>query len=237
MVAQVSEIQIVVLTGAGMSAESGLSTFRDSGGLWEGFDIQDVATPEGWKRDPARVLDFYNMRRKQAMEAEPNDGHKALARLEAFFNVNIITQNVDDLHERGGSSHVLHLHGELRKARSENNPGLIRDIGGEPIRLGEKAEDGAQLRPHVVWFGESVPMMEQAVKVVNRADIFIVIGTSLAVYPAAGLIEYTPPGIPKYMIDPAEPERGLPEEWTHMKTGAALGTPELVEQLIQKFNL
>lgn len=224
--------KIVVLTGAGMSADSGLQTFRDSDGLWEGYDVSKVATPQGWREDPETVLDFYNQRRKQAFEAEPNKGHKALAKLEEAFDVTIITQNVDSLHERAGSTDVLHLHGELSKVRSVNDPSLVKDIGGDPIKLGDKAEDGGQLRPHVVWFGEMVPNMERATRIVPAADILIIIGTSLVVYPAAGLTDYSKSGIPKYIIDPADPELYDNSGWEHIRKRAAVGTPELVNQLM-----
>lgn len=223
--------KIVVLTGAGMSADSGLQTFRDSDGLWEGYDVSKVATVQGWREDPATVLDFYNKRRKQAYEAQPNEGHKALAELEEEFDVTIITQNVDSLHERAGSTDVLHLHGELSKVRSVDDPSLIKDIGGDSIELGDKAEDGAQLRPHVVWFGEMVPNMEKAARIVPRADILIIIGTSLVVYPAAGLTDYAESGIPKYIIDPANPELYDNSGWEHIKERAAVGTPKLVNRL------
>lgn len=225
--------KIVVLTGAGMSADSGLKTFRDSGGLWEGFDINEVATIEGWQRDPEKVLEFYNKRRKQIYEVEPNEGHKALVRLEERYNVIIITQNVDNLHERAGSSNVLHLHGELSKARSNNDDARVYDIGDKEIKLGDTAEDGGQLRPHVVWFGEMVPNMEKAAQVVPKAEILIVIGTSLVVYPAAGLVDYTPPGIPKYIIDPSTPELYNYRGWRHIQKRAAEGTPELADQLLE----
>jgi len=224
--------KVVVLTGAGMSADSGLKTFRDSDGLWEGYDISKVATVQGWREDPETVLDFYNKRRKQAFEAKPNEGHKALARLEESYDVTIITQNVDSLHERAGSSDVLHLHGQLSKVRSVKDPSLIKDIGGDPIHLGDTAEDGAQLRPHVVWFGEMVPNMEKAAQVVPSADILIVIGTSLVVYPAAGLTDYAKTHIPKFIIDPAKPELYDDTGWEHLKKRAATGTPELVNQLL-----
>jgi NAD-dependent deacetylase len=178
------------------------------------------------------VLDFYNKRRKQAFEAQPNQGHKALAKLEEEFDVTIITQNVDSLHERAGSTDVLHLHGELSKVRSVNDPSLIHDVGGDPIELGDKAKDGAQLRPHVVWFGEMVPNMDKATQIVPQADILIIIGTSLVVYPAAGLTDYARTGISKYIIDPAEPELYDNSGWEHIKKRAAVGTPELVNRLI-----
>ncbi len=192
---------LVVLTGAGMSAESGVSTFRDAGGLWEGHDIMEVASPQGFAANPSLVLDFYNQRRRQLFEVEPNEAHKALASLEKDFVVNIITQNVDDLHERAGSSAILHLHGELLKARSVHNENAIFPWKGD-MQLGDRASDGFQIRPHIVWFGEAVPMLEQAVTLTEKADILLIIGTSMQVYPAASLINYTPPGIPIYFIDP-----------------------------------
>ncbi|MDR1339581.1 MAG: NAD-dependent deacylase [Prevotellaceae bacterium] len=193
---------IVVLTGAGVSAESGIKTFRDSGGLWEEYDVMTVASIDGWRRNPALVQEFYNKRRKELESAEPNEAHRILARLEEKFNVEIITQNVDNLHERGGSTKVTHLHGELTKARSSENLSLISEIGYRAIEKGEKASDGSMLRPHIVWFGEAVDMMEPAVEKVMRADILVIAGTSMNVYPAAGLVEYAPRNIPVYIIDP-----------------------------------
>jgi len=225
--------QIIVLTGAGMSADSGLQTFRDSGGLWEGYDVQEVATTRGWKKNPEKVLQFYNERRKQAHNAEPHAGHRALAKLEEKHDVHIITQNVDSLHERAGSTNVTHLHGELSKVRSVMNRSLIQDIGGDRIEMGDTASDGGQLRPHVVWFGETVPNMEKAAKVLPQADILIVIGTSLVVYPAAGLIDYAPKNISKYIIDPQSPEISDISTWTHIEKRAAKGTPELTNQLLK----
>lgn len=195
--------KIAVLTGAGISAESGISTFRDSGGLWENYDIMEVASPEGWRKNPDLVLEFYNQRRKQLNTVKPNDAHYYLKKLEDKYSVHIITQNVDDLHERAGSSSVLHLHGELLKVRSEKNEDLIYDCADE-IKMGDRAEDGAQLRPHIVWFGEMVPMLSKAVEIVGAADILLVIGTSLQVYPAASLVHYLGEGKPIYLIDPAE---------------------------------
>jgi NAD-dependent deacetylase len=191
---------LVVLTGAGISAESGLKTFRDSDGLWEGFDIIEVATATAWKRNPVLVQEFYNMRRKNVQQAQPNAAHLALALLEEDFDVRIVTQNIDDLHERAGSTQVTHLHGEILKMRSEKNESLIYPVDGD-IRMGEMAEDGAQLRPHIVWFEEPVPMMEEAARLVRKADIFMIVGTSLAVYPAAGLVNYAPPFLPKFIVD------------------------------------
>jgi len=193
---------IVVLTGAGMSAESGLRTFREMGGLWEEHDVYEVASPLGWQRDRSMVLRFYNERRKQLLETHPNQGHLDLLELEKNFKVWIVTQNVDDLHERAGSARVVHLHGELRKSRSTTDPDLIYDIDGWELKEGDLCEKGSQLRPHVVWFGEAVPAIEQAARVVSKADIFVIIGTSMNVYPAAGLINHVPPNAPIYLIDP-----------------------------------
>ncbi|WP_020404774.1 SIR2 family NAD-dependent protein deacylase [Gracilimonas tropica] len=229
--------KIAVITGAGISAESGLATFRDSGGLWEGYDIGQVATPEAWRKDPQTVLEFYNLRRKQASEAQPNSAHLALAELEHHFDVQIITQNVDDLHEKAGSKNVLHLHGELKKARSVKNQELIIDIGAKPIRMGDTAEDGGQLRPHVVWFGEMVPMIEPAAIQVSQADILVVIGTSLVVYPAAGLVEYAPAGIPKYIVDPSEPELMNWNDWVHIKEKAGVGAPKLKDLILKEHQI
>ncbi len=206
-----SKKKLVILTGAGISAESGLKTFRDSDGLWEGYNIEDVATPRAWRKDPQLVLDFYNFRRKNVLDATPNAAHYGLAELEKDFDVTIITQNIDDLHERAGSTNILHLHGEILKMRSERDTELIYPVTGD-IRLGDKAEDGSQLRPHIVWFEEPVPMMELAVPIVNRADLFVVVGTSLVVYPAAGLVNYTRQGIPLFVLDkklPYIPDNGF----------------------------
>ncbi len=204
--------KLVVLTGAGMSAESGLSTFRDAGGLWDKYPVEQVATPEGFQADPALVLDFYNQRRAQLNEVQPNLGHQLLVELESDYEVQIITQNVDNLHERAGSLNVLHLHGELIKVRSTRYPELIYDIGTKAVHLGDLCEKGAQLRPHIVWFGEAVPAMEEAADLAAQADVFLVIGSSLNVYPAAGLIAYAKREIPKYLIDPHEVQipYGLP---------------------------
>lgn len=193
--------KIVVLTGAGISAESGISTFRDAGGLWEGHDIIEVASPQGWQKNPHLVLEFYNLRRKQLHQVKPNAAHIALAELEKDFDVYIVTQNVDNLHERAGSTNVLHLHGELFKVRSTGNPNLIYEWK-EDLKWGDVCEEGYQLRPHVVWFGEEVPLMPQAINLAKMADVFMVIGTSLVVYPAAGLINYVADSIPKFLIDP-----------------------------------
>ena len=198
--------KLIVLTGAGISAESGIATFRDAGGLWEGYRVEDVATPEAWRRNPELVLDFYNQRRKQAAEVKPNRGHEVLVELEQHFDVTIITQNVDDLHERAGSSHVLHLHGSLFESRSTKNPSLIYPIKGWELKMGDVCELGSQLRPNIVWFGEAVPMIEVAADIASQADIFLVVGTSMVVYPAAGLIDYVPSEVKKYVVDPKKPE-------------------------------
>lgn len=223
--------KLVVLTGAGMSAESGIRTFRDSDGLWEEYRVEDVCTPEAWARNPELVNDFYNQRRKQLLEAKPNAGHAGLARLERDFEVEIITQNIDDLHERAGSTRVLHLHGELRKVRSERNPDLIYDLEGWELKYGQRGEDGALLRPHVVWFGEAVPNIEAAARMVEGADIFVVIGTSLAVYPAAGLLHYAPAGCPVFLIDPRVPECARGRGITLIETGASEGVGILTKKL------
>lgn len=196
---------LVILSGAGMSQESGIRTFRDMGGLWEEYDITEVATPEAWQRNPTLVMKFYNDRRKQLYESEPNAGHLGLVELEKDFTVRIITQNIDDLHERAGSSRVLHLHGELKKARSSVDESLIYNIDGWQLKFGDRCEKGSQLRPHIVWFGEAVPAMDEAIDIVGDADILVVIGTSLNVYPAAGLVNYTRTGIPIFVIDPERP--------------------------------
>ena len=198
---------LVILTGAGISAESGLQTFRDVDGLWMGHNIEDVATPRGFAKDPALVLDFYNQRRRDVAKAQPNKAHIGLAQLEENFDVTIITQNIDDLHERGGSANVLHLHGEIFKMRSEKNKYEIFSINGD-INVGDLAKDGSQLRPHIVWFEEEVPMIEKAVSVMQTADKFVLIGTSLQVYPAAGLIDVLADSIPKYIIDKKIPSVG-----------------------------
>lgn len=223
---------IVVLTGAGMSAESGISTFRDSGGLWEQHSIEDVATPEGFRRNPQLVLDFYNARRKAAFDAKPNRGHIGLAEMESDFMVSVITQNVDNLHERAGSTSVLHLHGELDKVRSTADPSLIYTLTPDnwEVKLGDKCEKGSQLRPHIVWFGEAVPMIERAIEVVGQADILVVIGTSLNVYPAAGLLNYIRRGTPIFLIDPNE-VKAYRDDIHFIKEGASDGVAKLRELL------
>jgi NAD-dependent deacetylase len=222
--------KIVVLTGAGISAESGLKTFRDSDGLWEGYNIEDVATPRAWVKNPQLVLDFYNERRKNVLAAIPNAAHIGLAALEKDYEVWIITQNIDDLHERAGSSRVLHLHGEILKMRSEDAPELIYEIRSD-ILMGHRAGDGAQLRPHIVWFEEPVPMIEKAVPLVAQADIFVVVGTSLAVYPAAGLLNYKRPGIPTYIIDKKIPYTSLLKNIIAIEKPATEGIADLVNML------
>ncbi|MDR1011216.1 MAG: NAD-dependent deacylase [Opitutaceae bacterium] len=226
---------LVVLTGAGMSAESGIPTFRDAGGLWEGHRVEDVATPGAWLRNPALVLDFYNQRRRKLAQVQPNDGHIGLARLQEHFDVRIITQNVDDLHERAGSKNVLHLHGLLTRARSTHagigeHGNAVVDIGYRDIAPGDTCPLGSQLRPHIVWFGEDVPMIGPAIELAERADIFVIIGTSLAVYPAAGLIDYAPPDAPIYLIDPATtPPRARVR---HIATGGSEGVRRLAAELL-----
>lgn len=228
--------KIVVLTGAGVSAESGLSTFRDSGGLWENYDIMEVASIEGWYKNNELVLEFYNQRRRQLKTAEPNAAHYALAKLEEKFDVTLITQNVDNLHERAGSKNIIHLHGKLTEAKSTAHPGFVYEIGYDDICLGDKCEKGSQLRPNIVWFGEAVPMMYEAGKAAEQADIFIVVGTSLVVYPAAGLINYVRPSSYKYIIDPNKPSvYDSLENLIFIEKKASLGTPELVEKLINEY--
>ncbi|WP_439583352.1 SIR2 family NAD-dependent protein deacylase [Dyadobacter bucti] len=223
--------KLVVLSGAGVSAESGISTFRDNGGLWDNHRIEDVATPEAWKKNQELVLDFYNQRRKQASSVKPNAAHYALAELEKSYDVTIITQNVDNLHEIAGSSKVIHLHGELFKSRSTKNPRLVYEMTSWELKTGDLCELGSQLRPHIVWFGEEVPMMETAVDITEKADIFVVIGTSLAVYPAAGLVHYVPASKPVYIIDPAQPEISLKPNMTFIREKATLGMEILAQKL------
>ncbi len=222
--------KVIILTGAGISAESGISTFRDSDGLWEQYRVEDVATHEAYVRNPALVLNFYNERRHQLYEVEPNEGHRQLVRLEEYYDVHIITQNIDNLHERAGSTNVLHLHGELGKARSERDDNLIIEIGDRDIKLGDKAPDGAQLRPHIVWFGEAVPNIEPASHLCEKADYFIVIGTSMNVYPAAGLIHYVPRGVPCYLVDPKAVPISRPIKIVQEKAGT--GVKKVVDELI-----
>ena len=225
--------RLVVLTGAGMSAESGLAVFRGNNGLWSGYRIEDVATPEGWIRNPQQVLDFYNARRRELLTAKPNDGHKGLAALETDFDMCIITQNVDNLHEQAGSRHIIHLHGELMKVRSSRYEGLIYDVSPEHIdtHIGDMCEKGYQLRPHIVWFGEAVPMIEPAIEITEEADIFVVIGTSLNVYPAAGLLRYVRPQVPIYLIDPKEVKVPVDRSVRVIQKGASEGVAELIALL------
>ena len=229
---------LVVLTGAGMSAESGISTFRDSDGLWERDPVEQVATSEGYAANPKLVIDFYNERRKQLLEVKPNRGHELLAELEQNFNVTIITQNVDNLHERAGSTHVVHLHGELTKVTSSyqpNNPNYIKELKPEQyeVKMGDTAEDGSQLRPFIVWFGEAVPMIETAIHYTEQADIFVIIGTSLNVYPAAGLLNYVPYGVPVYLIDPKEVKINSGRQVNMIRKGASEGVYELKKILLK----
>jgi NAD-dependent deacetylase len=224
---------LVVLTGAGVSAESGLKTFRDSDGLWMGYDVYEVASPHGWHKNKELVLDFYNQRRKEVAKASPNAAHKAIADLEKYFTVTVITQNIDDLHERAGSKKVIHLHGEIFKMRSERDGNTFYEINDD-IHLGDKAPDGFQLRPHVVWFGEQVPMIEEAANVLPSADIFILVGTSLQVYPAAGLIEYLPHGIPKYIIDKNPPYVPPHHNFTVIAKTATEGMKEVKNRLVEQ---
>ena len=218
--------KLIVLSGAGISAESGIKTFRDTDGLWEGHNVYEVASPRGFAKNPQLVLDFYNMRRRDVAAAKPNAAHAGLAELEKDFNVTVITQNIDDLHERAGSTNVVHLHGEIFKMRSVSNPALVSEIR-EDIKVGDLAEDGSQLRPHIVWFEEQVPMIETALEIMATADIFVVIGTSLLVYPAAGLINYAPAHIPKFIIDKSIPYTGTIPNITNIKKPATEGVEDL----------
>jgi NAD-dependent deacetylase len=227
--------KIIVFTGAGISAESGIKTFRDSGGLWEEHKIEDVATPQAWAKNPALVQEFYNQRRKQLFEAKPNAGHLAIAELQKHFDVHVITQNVDDLHERAGSEKVLHLHGELMKVRSCSHPELIYKVESWDVKMGDVCEKGSQLRPHIVWFGEMVPEMDNAINLVEPADIFIVAGTSLNVYPAANLLDYAPTGIPKFYVDPNPDLVYSFGEIQVIKEKAGIGLPHLAEKLLKEF--
>ena len=228
-----SKKNIVVLTGAGISAESGIKTFRDSDGLWENHRIEDVATVDAWRRNKDLVLDFYNQRRRQLLECEPNEAHKLLVTLEEKFNVHIITQNVDDLHERAGSKNILHLHGELLKVRSTLDEHLVYEWK-QDLKVGDKCGKGAQLRPHIVWFGEQVPMIEVAGKIASQADIFIVIGTSLVVYPAAGLVHYTDYTVPKYVVDPNKPTISNIQNVEYITEKASVGVKMLVDKLMNE---
>lgn len=224
--------KLVVLSGAGISAESGIPTFRDSNGLWEGYDVMQVASPEGWAANPGLVLDFYNQRRKKALEVSPNRGHEILAELEKHYDVTIVTQNVDNLHERAGSTHVIHLHGSLFEARSTVDESLVYPIEGWELKLGQCCERGSQLRPNIVWFGEMVPMMEVAAQYASRADIFIVLGTSMVVYPAAGLIHYVPYETMKYVIDPKLPDIGNIPYTRMIEQKASIGLEQVWKELV-----
>jgi len=224
----------VVLTGAGISAESGLKTFRDSDGLWENYNVYEVATPEAWQKNPALVQEFYNQRRKQCLTALPNDGHKALKKLEDKYIVQIITQNIDDLHEKAGSSNILHLHGEITKARSTKDSTLVYDIEGWELKMGDKCEKGSQLRPHIVWFGEAVPMIGVAQRMVSDADYLLVIGTSLNVYPAAGLAHIAPSKCKTFLIDPNDCDTQGIKNLTIYKEKAGSGVPKVVDFLLSQ---
>lgn len=228
---------LVVLTGAGMSAESGISTFRDAGGLWDQYPVEQVATPEGYAANPELVIEFYNERRQQLLAVKPNRGHELLAEMENYFNVTVITQNVDNLHERAGSSHVIHLHGELTKvtsSRQPNRPEYIKELKPEEfkVKMGDLAADGSQLRPFIVWFGEPVPMIETAIKYAEKADIFLIIGTSLNVYPAAGLLNYVPDGVPVYLIDPKQVPIASGRAVNVIRKGASEGMEELKKKWV-----
>ena len=231
-------MKVVVLTGAGMSAESGISTFRDNGGLWEQYNVEDVATPEGWARNPSLVTEFYNTRRRQLLDAKPCRGHELVAQLEAEHDVTVITQNVDDLHERAGSSHVIHLHGELMKvtsSRDPNNPRYIQTLPPDhlEVKIGDKAADGSQLRPFIVWFGEPVPEIETAAEYCAKADLMLIIGTSLNVYPAAGLTRLVADGVPIYLIDPKPVQWNSSHPFHHIMQGASAGMEEFLKLMKQ----
>ncbi len=224
--------KLVILTGAGMSAESGISTFRDSGGLWDKYPVEDVATPEAFHRNPEIVLEFYNTRRRELIQAKPNEGHIGIGDLEKNFDVQVITQNIDNLHERAGSTKVLHLHGELMKVRSTGDESLIYELPADKpeINMGDKCEKGYQLRPHIVWFGEAVPMITEAAELAGKADVFVIIGTSMNVYPAAGLLDYVKKNVPVYLIDPKDVNTGRYDVF-HIKKGASEGVKELRQRL------
>ena len=227
--------KLVVFTGAGVSADSGIATFRDSDGLWANYRIEEVCTPEALARDRAKVVEFYNLRRRETLSKEPNAAHRTIAELEKWFDVEVVTQNVDNLHERAGSTRVTHLHGELTKLRSTANPDLIYPIEGWEQKLDARAEDGSYLRPHIVFFGEAVPMFDRATRIVEKADILVVVGTSLAVYPAASLVHYARRGVPIYLVDPGQPDIAMIRNpLTHIRERAAVGMPELLETLIKE---
>lgn len=224
--------KLVVLSGAGISAESGIPTFRDANGLWEGHDVMQVASPPGWESNPELVLEFYNQRRRAAISAQPNRGHEILVELEQWFDVTIVTQNIDNLHEKAGSSKVIHLHGELFKSRSTLDDHLVYEIDGWELKLGDLCKKGSQLRPHVVWFGEAVPMMDQAIATSSQAEVFIVVGTSLVVYPAAGLIDFVGPETPKYIVDPNMPSLSQIQNLHLINKGGGEGLAEVMKLLI-----
>lgn len=226
--------KLVALTGAGVSAGSGIPTFRDAGGLWEGYDVMEVATPEGWAKNPSLVLEFYNQRRKKALEVQPNQGHKVLAELENDFDVTIITQNVDNLHEKAGSTHVVHLHGSLFESRSSVDEQLVYPINGWELKLGDRCERGTQLRPNIVWFGELVYKMEEAVEYAMQADVFIVVGTSLQVYPAASLIQYTRKDTQRIIVDPKKPDYGIGEDILFVEEGGSTGMEKVKKMLLNQ---
>lgn len=226
--------RLVVFTGAGISAESGLKTFRDADGLWEGHHVEDVATPEAWRKNPELVQEFYNERREQVLKAQPNEAHKIIASLEEFFQVSIITQNIDDLHERAGSSSVIHLHGIITKSQSDLKPELTYPISGSELNIGEFCELGSQLRPHVVWFGEAVPMIEDAAVLCANADLFVLVGTSLAVYPAAGLLQFVPADCKKYIVDPKIPPVKSYRNIIPIEENAVSGMKKVKEILIDE---
>jgi NAD-dependent deacetylase len=225
--------RLVVFTGAGMSAESGIQTFRGTDGLWENHRIEDVATPEAWHRNPELVLEFYNQRRKGVLSAKPNGGHLRIAAWQHDFSVTVVTQNIDDLHERAGSNHVVHLHGEIRKSRSTVNPELTYPIDGWSLNLGDRCELGSQLRPHIVWFGEDVPMLETAAAIIEEADILVVVGTSLQVYPAAGLVHYAYRAKQKFIIDPNAHNLSSKGDWILMAEGAVHGLSRIESELLR----
>lgn len=227
---------LVVLSGAGISAESGIPTFRDSNGLWEGFRVEDVASPDGWERNPALVLDFYNQRRKKALEVNPNRGHEILAELEQHFNVTVVTQNVDNLHERAGSTNVIHLHGSLFESRSSVDETLVYPIQEWEMKIGETCEKGSQLRPNIVWFGEMVPLMEVAAGIAAQADFFLVVGTSMVVYPAAGLIHYVPRFVLKYVVDPNITDVGNIPSVKIIREKASTGMQQVKNDLLTLLN-
>lgn len=224
---------LVIFTGAGVSAESGIKTFRDSGGLWEQYKIEDVATLDAWERDMALVTEFYNQRRKQVMEAKPNLAHTIIAELQKDFDVTVVTQNVDNLHERAGSKKVIHLHGEIMKAQSSKNPSLVYDLKHWEIKIGDKCSLGSQLRPYIVWFGEMVPMMDVAIDIASKADLFTVIGTSLNVYPAAGIVDYSPDSIMKWLVDPGDFDQEKIKNLIHIKETAVKGMSILKPDLLK----